>query len=68
MATVAELIEHLRQFPQGAQVAFQKYSEQCLLDLDTVCLAECCEARPDGWIQNARPDMPVVEYVMFPGN
>lgn len=68
MATVSQLIEHLRQFPPETPVAFKLHSEQCLLELPQVVLTHMCVARPDGWIQNERPDMPTVPYVLFPGN
>lgn len=68
MATVSQLIEHLRQFPPTTPVAYELHSEQCLLELEQVRIERFCEARPDGWIQNERPDMPTVPYVLFPGN
>lgn len=68
MATVAQLIKHLQQFPQETQVAYPLYSEYCLLDLADIRLEQLCHARPDGWIQNNRPDMPTLAYVLFPGH
>lgn len=66
--TVAELIAHLQTQPQDLQVAFYLYSEQCLLDASRIEIKEFCEARPDEWIQNWRPDKPSQTYLMFPGN
>lgn len=66
--TVAELIRHLNKFDPNLPVAYQVYSEQALLDADEVKLAELCEPRPDGWVQNYRPDKPTRLYVLFPGN
>lgn len=65
---VSELIEFLQAQPQDLQVAYQMYSEQCLLESTDIRVEMACEPRPDGWIQNQRPDMPQREYLMFPGN
>jgi hypothetical protein len=67
-ATVADLVAHLLTLPQHLPVAYQRHSEQCLLELNDVRVEQFCEARPDGWVQNKRPDMPAVSYVLFPGN
>lgn len=66
--TVSELIELLKAMPQDALVAYNLYSEQCLMDVDQISIKELCHPRLDGWIQNARPDMPKRQYVVFPGN
>jgi len=66
--TVAELIEHLQKQPQDMLVAYQCWSEQCLLETADIEVMTLCEARPDGWIQSKRPDMPTREYLVFPGN
>lgn len=66
--TVKELIEHLKTQPQGALVAFKCFSEQCLLEKQDIELQNLCEPRPDGWIQNERPDMRTIQYLVFPGN
>ncbi len=66
--TVAELIETLKTFPPDVRVAYQRCSEQCLLEADELRLSDHCVPRPDGWIQNIRPDMPQETYLMFPGN
>jgi len=66
--TVAQLIEYLQKQPQEALVAYACYSDQRLLNLDEIELAQGCFSRPDGWVQNARPDMPSTTYVLFPGN
>jgi hypothetical protein len=65
---VAELIAFLRTLPQDAPVAFRRFSEQCLVEPKDVELLEACLPRPDGWIQDKRPDMPKQTYVVFPGN
>lgn len=66
--TVKDLIELLQKQPQDLQVAYRKYSEQCLMDADEVSVAELCHPRPDGWVPDKRPDMPTRLYLLFPGN
>lgn len=66
--TVAELIAYLQTQPQELQVAYECFSELCLLESRDIEHVEACEPRPDGWIQEKRPDMPVRRYLMFPGN
>ncbi|WP_333899631.1 hypothetical protein [Agrobacterium pusense] len=66
--TVAELIEHLRTFPQDLPVAYRLHSEQVMLDPDDIEVKELCFPRPDGWVQNKRPDMPSQPYLLLPGN
>ena len=66
--TVLELIEFLQEQPQDLQVAYRRYSEQCLMDTEDIEVLTACVPRPDGWIQNKRWDMPTQEYLLFPGN
>ena len=66
--TVKDLIEFLQKQPQELQVAYKRFSEQCLLEVKDIVIEELCEARPDGWIQDSRPDMPKQNYLIFPGN
>jgi hypothetical protein len=66
--TVTELIEFLKTRPQELQVAYRVYSEQCLLEAKDIELLDCCEPRPDGWVQSKRPDRPTQQYLLFPGN
>ena len=66
--TVSEFIEYLRTQPQDAKVAYQLYSEQCLLDVEYIELEELCSPRPDGWVQNKRPDKETELYLVLPGN
>lgn len=68
MKTVADLIEHLRTLPQDLPVAYHIYSEQSLLEFEDIRIKEFCAPRPDGWVQNKRPDMPSMKYLVFPGN
>jgi len=66
--TVAELIDVLRSKPQDIQVAYEMYSEQCLLDAEMIVVKDLCPPRPDGWIHDARPDQPTQPYLVLPGN
>lgn len=66
--TVKELIEFLQEQPQDIQVSYRCCSESCLLESHEICVVEQCIERPDGWIQNARPDKPTKKYLEFPGN
>lgn len=66
--TVAELIAYLQTQPQDLQVAYSRYSEQCLLSADDIEITDGQSARPDGWIGAARPDRPTEKYLLFPGN
>lgn len=65
---VNELIDLLRTFPQDLPVAYKCFSEQCLLEPNEIIVQDLCEPRADGWIQNNRPDMPMMKYLVFPGN
>ena len=66
--TVAELVEFLKTQPQDLQVAYQMFSENDLLETKDIRIASLCKPRPDGWVQNKRPDMPTQDYLLFPGN
>ena len=65
---VAELISFLQTQPQELQVAYRRCSEQVLLEAKEIQIAELCEPRPDGWIQDKRPDKPTQRYLLMPGN
>jgi hypothetical protein len=66
--TVKELIKLLQTYPSTLQVAYRLHSEQKILEADEIELKNLCEYRPDGWVQDERPDMPTQQYVLFPGN
>lgn len=66
--TVQELIKILKKYPKDLPVAYRQFSEQCLLEETDLQVEEFCEPRTDGWIQNKRPDMPSIKYLVFPGN
>lgn len=68
MMTVSQLIEHLRTLPGDLLVAYDKFSEQCLMTVEDIMVMDLCHPRADGWIQDKRPDMPTQKYVVFPGN
>jgi hypothetical protein len=63
--TVAELIEHLRTLPKDLPVVVPCFSEQLLLETGNIEIKELCEPRPDGWIQNKRPDKPSMKYLVI---
>lgn len=65
---VKDLIIFLQKQPQEALVAYERYSEQCLLELKEIEVVELCKPRPDGWIQDKRSDMESQTYLLFPGN
>lgn len=66
--TVADLIKVLQTYPPSMLVAHDMFSERCLLPFDELRVVTACYPRPDGWIQNERPDMPQTQYLVFPGN
>lgn len=66
--TVKELISFLETQPQHLVVAYRRCSEQVLLDVADITVADLCEARADGWIESKRPDKPNKPYLLFPGN
>ena len=65
---VAELIRFLQTQPQDLLVAYSLYGAKCLLGVEQFGSFEACAPRPDGWIQDKRPDMPAKTYLLFPGN
>lgn len=66
--TVKELIDLLATYQKDLPVAYRLHSEQCLMKPDDICVVDLCHARPDGWVQDKRPDMPTQQYLLFPGN
>ena len=66
--TVAELIKLLKKYPKDIKVGYEIFSEQCLLDETDLKIEELCHPRPDGWIQDKRPDMETEQYLILPGN
>ncbi len=65
---VKDLIEFLESQDQELIVAYGRYSETVTMDADEIEVSQACPARPDGWVQNERPDVPTVGYLVFPGN
>lgn len=65
---VRELIKLLDTFDPNLPVAYALHSEQCMLEASDIQVEMLCEARPDGWVANARPDKPLIPYLLFPGN
>jgi hypothetical protein len=66
--TVRELIELLGTFDPNLPIAYSLFSEQCMLEPEDISVVQLCEARPDGWVQNFRPDKEAIPYLLFPGN
>jgi hypothetical protein len=66
--TVDDLVKYLQTLQADMLIAYQCYSEQCLMRADEIKVTDLCEPRADGWIQNERPDMPTRRYLLFPGN
>lgn len=66
--TVGDLIKFLQNQQQDLLVAYNRYSEQVLLELSEIEVVEKCKPRPDGWIQDARKDKETQTYLIFPGN
>lgn len=66
--TVKELIEFLQNYPPEMPIAYTCYSEQTELEAKFISVESLCEARPDGWVANSRPDKPSIEWLVFPGN
>lgn len=66
--TVKDLIDLLATYPKDLPVAYRIYSEQCLLEAKDIDVVDLCYPRPDGWVQDKRPDMPTQQYLLLPGN
>ena len=66
--TVGTLIEELQKFPEELPVAFDCYSEHCLLLSGQLRVERGCLPRDDHWVQRERPDMISQDYLIFPGN
>ncbi len=65
---VSDLIEFLQKQPKDMDVAYQCYSEQCLLEEKEIEIAELGVPRPDGWVHDKRDDKGTQLYLLFPGN
>lgn len=66
--TVHDLIEHLKTFDPNLPVVYRLYSEQVLLESKDLDVQALCEPRSDGWVADARPDKPTMDYLVLPGN
>jgi hypothetical protein len=66
--TVKELITILQSKPPDLPVAYEIYSEYCLLEADRITIKSLCAPREDGWVHDKRPDKPSQDYLVFPGN
>ena len=66
--TVQELIDLLKTFDPKLLVCYRCCSEYDLMEPKEIRILKLCEPRLDGWVADARPDKPTIEYVVFPGN
>lgn len=62
---VADLIKILKTYPQDMVVVVPEYSERCILERSDIHLDEACPPRDDGWVQNKRPDVESVVYLVI---
>lgn len=60
---VKDLIAKLGEFDPELDVVYPLHSEQCIADPEDVQIIIACPARPDGWVQNKRPDKPSQNYL-----
>lgn len=65
---VRDLIDFLKGFDADLPVARGIYSEQELLTQEMIGVEELCYPRKDGWVQNKRPDMKSIKYLVIQGN
>lgn len=65
---VAELIEFLKTQDQTLPVVYTAMSDQSLLEINDIYVADLCLSRPDGHVQNYRKDKLTTKYLVFPGN
>ena len=65
---VKNLIEFLEKQDQELPVAYEIYSEQCLLKDGDIKIKSLCAPRADGWVANQRDDKPSIKYLVFPGD
>jgi hypothetical protein len=63
--TVEGLITLLQGLPPDLPVAVPQYSENRLLEANDLNVSDLCDPRPDGWLQNRRPDMPTRKYLVI---
>lgn len=66
MITVKDLIKLLKTYDKDLPVCYSLYSEQALLETKNIEVRALCHPRNDGWIQNARPDKPLINYLVLP--
>lgn len=65
---VKELIEILQTKDPEMLVLYECFSERTLMYPTDIYEVYSCKPRPDGWVQNERPDKPTQKYLCFPGN
>jgi hypothetical protein len=65
---VSDLIDFLQGLDPKMPIAFALHSDLMVMTFNDIHIEKHCAARPDGWVQSKRPDMPEVSYLIFPGN
>ena len=65
---VSELKKILDKYPDDMMIVYNLFSEQCLLTEENIGIKELSLPRPDGWVENKRPDKESRTYLVFPGN
>jgi hypothetical protein len=65
---VSHLIDFLQGLDPKMPIALALHRGLRVMKFDDVNIEKHCAARPDGWVQSKRPDMPEVSYLIFPGN
>jgi len=69
--TVAELVSFLLTQDQRLSVAYQRYSEHCLLETSGIEVKILAVPREDGWVHDrwaGYPNQETQQYLVFPGN
>jgi len=66
--TVRELIAFLQTQAPDLPVAYECCSEWNTLEAEQIKVEALCYPRPDGWIHDKRPDKPLQDYLVLPGN
>ncbi len=62
---LSEYIKLLKNYPKDMIVIRPQWSEHKLMEESDIHIRPGCEARHDGWIQESRPDMPQINYLVI---
>lgn len=66
--TVQALIAHLLTLDGNLPVVYRCCSEYDEMTVGHIQIEDLCYPRPDGWVQDKRPDWPSQTYCVFPGH